>query len=171
MKNVIRETIAMSDVFEVECFDMYGNPKWDDTIKNLVVDEGLDDILDKYLKGSAYVAVHYVGLTGSTPTPNAADVMASHAGWEEVQLYDETTRQIAIWGVVSGKSVDNSASKAVFTISTNATTIGGCFICTNGTKGGTAGTLYGVGSFTAGDKLLDDGDILKVTVTATAAAS
>jgi len=171
MKLNISESIAMSDLFEVECYDSKGRLKWRDTIKNLVVDEGLDDVLDKYLKGSAYTAAHYVGLTDGTPTPNAADTMASHAGWAEVQLYDEAARQTATWGAVSGKSVDNSASKAVFTISTNATTIGGCFLCTNSTKGGTTGTLYGVGAFTAGNKVLDAADILNVTVTATAASS
>ena len=171
MKSEIREAIALGDLFEVECYDKHGNMKWKDTIKNLVVDEGLDDVLDKYLKGSAYTAAHYVGLTDGTPTFAAADDMTTHAGWTEVQLYDEAVRQTAVWGTVSSKSVDNSASKAVFTISTNATTIGGCFLCTNSTKGGTTGTLYGGGAFTAGDKLLDDNDVLNVTVTASAAAS
>ena len=164
MKSGIREAIALSDLFEVECFDKHGNLKWKDTIKNLVVNEGLDDVLDKYLKGSGYTAAHYVGLTDSTPTVAAADTLASHAGWAEVTAYDEATRQVYTPGTVSGQSVSNTASKAVFTISTNATTIGGCFLCTDI-------TLYGGGAFSAGDKTLDDDDVLNVTVTATAAAS
>lgn len=171
MKSNIREAIAMADLFEVECYAKDGTFKWRDTIKNLVVDVGLDDVLDKYLKGSTYTAAHYVGLTDGTPTAAAGDTMASHTGWAEVQLYDEAVRQTATWGAVSGKSVDNSANKAAFTISTNATTIGGCFIATSSTKGESGSTLYGVGAFTAGDKLLDDGDVLNVTVTATAAAT
>ena len=163
--------IKLGDLFEIECFDKHGNLKWRDTIKNLVVDEGLDDVLDKYLKGSSYTATHYVGLTDGTPTFAAGDTMASHAGWTEVTAYDETVRQTATWGTVSGKSVDNSANKAVFTISTNATTIGGAFLVTDSTKGGTTGTLYGGGAFSAGDKTLDDDDVLNVTVTASAAAS
>lgn len=163
--------IALSDLFVVECYSKTGNLKWKDTIKNLVVNEGLDDVLDKYLKGSAYTAAHYVGLTDGTPTVAAGDTMSSHAGWTEVTAYDEAVRQTLTLGAVSGQSVDNSASKAVFTISSNATTIGGCFLSTNSTKGGTTGTLYGGGAFTAGDKTLDDDDVLNVTVTATAAAS
>jgi len=159
------------DLFLVECFDKDGNLKWKDTIKNLVVNEGLDDALDKYFKGSAYTAAHYVGLTDGTPTVAAADTMASHAGWVEVVAYDEAVRQTLTLGAVSGQSVDNSASKAVFTISSNATTIGGAFISTNNTRGGSTGTLYGGGAFTAGDKVLDDDDVLNVTVTASAAAS
>ena len=159
------------DLFLVECFDKDGNPKWTDTIKNLVVNVGLDDALDKYFKGSTYTAAHYVGLTDGTPTVAAADTMASHAGWVEVVAYDEAVRQTLTLGAVSGQSVDNSASKAVFTISSDATTIGGAFICTDDTRGGSTGTLYGGGAFTAGDKVLDDNDVLNVTVTASAAAS
>lgn len=159
------------DLFWVECFDRDGNLKWTDTIKNLVVNVGLDDALDKYFKGSTYTAAHYVGLTDGTPTVAAADTMASHAGWVEVVAYDEAVRQTLTLGAVSGQSVDNSASKAVFTISANATTIGGAFLCTDNTRGGSTGTLYGGGAFTAGDKVLDDNDVLNVTVTASAAAS
>ena len=159
------------DLFLVECFDKDGNLKWTDTIKNLVVNEGLDDALDKYFKGSTYTAAHYVGLTDGTPTFAAADTLASHAGWVEVTAYDEAVRQTLTLGAVSGQSVDNSASKAVFTVDTNDTTIGGAFIATNNTKGGSTGTLYGGGAFTAGDKTIDDGDVLNVTVTASAAAS
>lgn len=159
------------DLFLVECFDKDGNLKWEDTIKNLVVNEGLDDALDKYFKGSTYTAAHYVGLADGTPTFAAADTLASHAGWVEVTAYDEAVRQTLTLGAVSGQSVDNSASKAVFTVSADNTTIGGAFIATNNTKGGSTGTLYGGGAFTAGDKTIDDGDVLNVTVTASAAAS
>lgn len=161
----------LGDLFLVECFDKDGKLKWDDTIKNLVVNEGLDDALEQYFKGSAYTAAHYVGLTDGTPTVAAGDTMASHAGWTEVVAYDESVRQTLILGSVSGQSVDNSASKAVFTISGDSTTIGGAFICTDDTRGGSTGTLYGGGAFTAGDKSLDDDDVLNVTVTASAAAS
>jgi len=136
-----------------------------------VVNVGLDDALNEYFKGSAYTAAHYVGLTDGTPTVAAADTMSSHAGWVEVTAYDEATRQTATWGTVSSQSVNNGANKAIFTISADATTIGGAFITTNDTKGGSTGILYGGGAFTAGDKTLADDDVLNVTVTASASAS
>lgn len=148
-----------------------GDVKWIDEFNNLVVDAGLDDSLDKHLKGSTYTAAWYVGLTDGTPTPAAGDTMSSHAGWTEVTAYDEATRESLVLGTVSSKSVDNSASPAQFTISANGTTVGGCFICSVSTKGDNTGILYGVGAFTAGDKTLDDNDTLDVTVTFTAAAS
>jgi len=164
-------SIALENKYLFECHNKHGKLKWRDTISNLVVNVGLDDILDKYLKGSGYTAVHYMGLTDGTPTVAAGDDMTTHAGWVEVTAYDEGVRQTVVWGSVSSKSVDNSASKAVFTISANDTTIGGAFLTTDSTKGGSAGTLYGGGAFDAGDKTIDDDDTLTATVTATAAAS
>lgn len=162
---------AAENYWRVECHDKDGNLKWVDGFANLVVDAGLNDLLDKYFKGSGYTAAHYVMLLSGTPTVAAADTMSSHPGWTEVTAYDESARPAFSPGSVSGKSVDNSVSKATFTISTNGTTIGGCGITTNSTKGGSTGTLYGAGAFSAGNKTLDDGDVLSVTVTATAASA
>lgn len=147
------------------------NPKWIEEFDNLVVNVGLNDSLDKHLKGAAYTAAWFVGLTDSTPTVAAADTMASHAGWVEVTAYDEATRPSLVLGAVAAQSVDNSAAKANFTISANGTVMGGAFITTVNTKGGATGILYGVGAFATGDKTLDDNDILAVTVTCTAAAA
>lgn len=163
-------------MFKVECFSKKtGKLKWVDTIENLVTNEGLDEILDKFYKGSGYTASFFVGLTDGTPTFAAGDTAAtigdSSTEWAEVTDYDEATRQALTLGSVSGQSVDNSASKAVFTIDSDATTIGGAFIITNNTKGGSAGELIGGGAFTAGDKSLDDDDVLNVTVTCTAATA
>ena len=163
--------VRMENHWIFECHDKHGNLKWTDEFDNLVVNVGLNDLLDKYLKGSSYTAAFYVGLTDGTPTVDATDTMSSHAGWTEVTAYDESVRQDLTLGSVSSQSVDNTASKAVFTVSTNSTTIGGGFITTDSTKGGSSGTLYGAGAFSAGDKGLDDGDTLTVTVTLTAAAS
>jgi len=163
-------TVKLEDVFVVECFGPDGRLKWRDEIHNLVVDEGLNDSLDKYFKGSAYTAAHYCGLTSGSPTITAADTLASHSGWTEVTGYDETARPTVVWGTVASGSVDNSANKAVFTINASAT-IGGAFIATDSTKGGTSGVLYGAGAFTGGDKTLSAGDTLNVTVTASSTAA
>ncbi len=162
---------TLSTHFDVVCRGPDGKLKWTDEFDNLVVNAGLDDSLDKHLKGSSYTAAWYVGLTDGTPSFAAGDTESSHAGWTEVTAYDEANRQTLTLGSVSGQSVDNSASKAVFTIDTNDTTVGGAFITTTATKGGSVDTLYGGGAFTAGDKTIDDGDSLTLTITCTAAAS
>lgn len=163
--------IGLKSRWEFVCRDRDGYVKWVDYIEcNLVVNEGLDDVLDKYFLGSTYTAAHYIGLTDGTPIVAAGDTMASHAGWVEVTTYDEATRGAPTWGAVSGQSLDNSGAPETFTISSNDTTIGGAFLTTNSTKGGSTGTLYGGEAFSAGDKVLDDGDTLSVTLTLTASA-
>lgn len=166
--------------FDVECYDSEGNLKWVDYGYNTVVNTGLDDILDKYYKGSTYTAAHYCGLItgGTSPAPAiaAGDTMASHTGWtENVNVSNSpNVRQTVTWGSVSGQSVDNSASKASFTIavvSPDSQTIYGAFLTTDSTLGGTAGTLIAAAAFTGGNKVLNGGDSLNVTVTATAASA
>lgn len=151
-----------------EARDAQGRLKWTEEYDNIVVNTGLNDILDKYLKGSAYTAAHYVGLASSSPTVAAGDTMSSHAGWTEVTTYSQSVRQTATWGTVASQSVDNSASKATFSIN-GTVTVGGAFLTTNNTKSGTTGTLVSVGAFSGGNKALANGDTLNVTVTITAA--
>lgn len=149
---------------------LYSQPLWADEFHNLVVNTGLDDLLDKRFKGSSYTAADYVGVTDDAPTFAAGDTMASHAGWVEVTAYSQGTRPSLTLGSVSSQSVDNSASKAAFSIN-GTTTIGGAFITTNSTKGGSTGILYGGGALTEGDRSLISGDSLSVQVTLTAAAA
>lgn len=166
----VRDAARVKEHFAVECFDQDGRLKWAEEFDNLVVTAGLNELLDKTFKGSGYTAAWYVGLTGSSPTVAAGDTMASHAGWTEVTAYSEGTRQTLTLGTVSGGSVSNSASKAVFTINGTATA-GGCFVATNNTKGGSTGTLFGAGAFTEGNRSVVSGDTLSVTVTLTVTAS
>lgn len=146
-------------------------PDWMTEIPhNNVVHEGLDHSLNQHLKGSAYTAAWYIGLMNSSPTVADGDTMASHAGWEEIGDYDEVQRAEAIFGTVSGQSVDNSASKGTFTMNAG-TNVGGAFLVSG--DGGTAidgtnGTLYGGGAFTGGDRTLSSGDTINVSITCTA---
>lgn len=143
--------------------------QWEDVIYNLVVNQGLDDLLDVTLSGGTQDSTWFIGLTDSTPTVAAGDTPGSHAGWAEVTDYDEAARVAWSDGGVSGQSVDNSASPATFTISANNTTVGGAGLFGDNTKGGATGRLYAVGAFSAGDKTLDDNDSLDVTSTFTSA--
>jgi len=151
-----------------ECFDKSGNLKWIEECKNLVVNVGLQHILDVIFSGGTAADPWYVGLTDGTPTVAAGDTMASHAGWAEVTAYDEATRQEWV-EVRSNQSMTNAASKAVFTISSAATVIGGGILCSLNNKGGSTGTIMSGVAFTGGDKTLDDDDVLNVTYVFSAA--
>lgn len=162
---MMQEAAEAHGHYVVECRDKNGKLKWRDTIENLVVDEGKNDALDKYFAGSGYTAAWYLGLissTGYTTGPAAGDTMASHGGWAEDQNYSEGTRPAPTWNAASGGSKATNATS--FSINAS-TTIKGCFMVTNSTKGGTTGILYSAGLFSGGDKAVDNGDTLNVTWT------
>ena len=160
--------VGLRNTYKFECFDKDGNLKWTEEVPNIVVNVGLDDLLDKYLKGSSYTAAFFVGLK-NTGSPVAGDTMASHGSWTENVTYSEGTREALTLGTVSGQSVDNSASKASFSIN-GTTTIFGAFVTDNDTKSGATGLLYGVADFGA-SRAVENGDTLNVTVTLTAASA
>lgn len=162
------EKIGLRGRYVAECRDRTGRVKWRDTVDNLITNAGKDHVLDVVLSGGSQITTWYIGLTDGTPTAAAADTAASHAGWTEVDDYDEATRPAFVPDGVSGQSVSNIASKASFTISEDATTVGGCFLVSDSTKGGMSGTLFSVGAFTGGDKVADDGDVINITYTCTA---
>jgi len=149
--------------FDLTARDKDGNILWSETAHNIVTNGGLNDILDKYLKGSTYSASWFVGLKG-TGSVAAGDTLASHDNWSEITAYADN-RKTATFGTVASQSVDNTASPAVFAINDTAT-IAGAFLCTAST--GTSGVLYNVADFTA-PRSLGDGDTLTVNVTLTAA--
>jgi hypothetical protein len=158
----------MRSIYRIECIGADGALKWVEEIENLVVNTGLNDLLDKYFKGSSYTAAFNVGLK-NTGSVAAGDTMTSHGGWTENPTYSNATRPALTLGTVSGQSVDNAAAKASFDIN-GSTTIFGAFVTTNSTKGGTSGTLYGAADF-ASSRAVISGDTLNVTVTLTAAAA
>lgn len=152
--------------YHVECW-RDGALVWEDTFDNLVTTAGKNKYIDATIKTGLTSPAWYVGLVqgpGSGNTYAAADTAASHAGWTESTAYSQATRPAYVPGTVAGGSVDNSASKAVFTINATATIAGG-FLIDNNTKGGSTGVLLGVGDFTVGDRPVFNGDTINVTVT------
>lgn len=160
--------LGLKNVWTIECYDSEGNFKWGETKKNLVTTEGLNHVLSSTLDGGTQITTWYVGLKG-TGSAAAGDTMASHAGWTEDQNYSQSVRQTLTLGTASAGSIDNTASKATYSINATAT-IAGAFITSDNTKGGTSGTLYGVVDF-ASSRSVISGDTLEVTVTLTAASA
>jgi hypothetical protein len=157
-------------VFHVQCHDAQGNLKWGVDAPNLVVNVGLKDMNDKYFSGSSYTATWYLGLygAGATNNPAAGDTAASHAGWIEVTAYSQATRPVATFGAATTADpsvISNSAAPAAFSIN-GTTTVGGAFLISNNTKGGTAGVLFSAADFgSPGDRAVVSGDTLTVTYT------
>lgn len=162
------EKVKAGGVFTVKCFDAEGNLKWTEENHNLVVNVGLKDMCDKYFSGSSYNAAWYIGLYGAAASndPAAGDTMASHAGWTEVTAYSETERPTATFGAATTADpsvISNSGSVAVFSIN-GTTTVGGAFLTSDDTKGGSTGILFSASDFTSpGDRSVVSGDVLNVT--------
>lgn len=156
--------------YTVECFDKDGNLKWVAESKNLVVNVGLQYMAGVALTSTAQITSWYLGLygSGSTNSPAAGDTMSSHAGWTEVTDYSEANRPTATLTaatLANPSVVTNTSNKAVFTIN-GTTTVGGAFLTSDNTKGGTTGTLFSAADFSApGDRSVVSGDILNVTYT------
>jgi len=164
------DSASAKGVYKIQCHDKDGNLKWEDEAPNLVVNVGLQDMNAKYFTGVAYTATWFLGLYGSgaTNSPAAGDTMSSHAGWTEVVAYSQATRPACTFGTptTANPSVaTNSASPATFSINAT-TTVGGAFLTSNSTIGGTTGTLYSAADFSApGDRAVTNGDTLSVTYT------
>ena len=171
MNSQFNEGLKATGKFLIECYDKDGKLKWTDESKNLVVNVGLQYMAGTSLDGStARITSWYLGLYGaaSSNNPAAGDTMSSHAGWTEVTDYTEATRPAATFVAATTANpsvVTNSASKAQFTM--NATvTVGGAFLTSNNTKGGTSGTLFSAKDFSSpGDRSVVSGDVVLVTYT------
>jgi hypothetical protein len=163
------EKVFASGRFHVLCYDKNGNLKWEEKNNNLVVNQGIQYMAGTALTSVAQLTTWFIGLygAGASNTPAAGDTMASHAGWTEVTAYSQATRVSAVFATATTANpsvVTNSASVAVFTMN-GSTTVGGAFLTSNNTKGGTTGTLFSASDFTGGDRTVVNSDTLNVTYT------
>lgn len=129
-------------------------------ITNLVVNEGLNHLLDVTFHSGTQVGTWYLGLFEGNYTPAAAATAANIASAAtECTAYDEATRQEYKEAAASSQSITNAADKATFTM--NATkTIYGAFLVSNSTKGSTSGILFSAGRFNAPKQVVDDDQLL-----------
>lgn len=138
-------------------------------VTNLVVNEGLNHILDTVFHSGTQVTTWYLGLFEGNYTPVAnvtAATIASAA--TESTAYDEATRPEYNEAAASNQSITNSANKATFTM--NATkTIYGAFLVSNSTRGSTSGILFSAARFNSAKQVVDD-DQLLLTYTFTASS-
>jgi len=142
--------------FTIKCFDSNGNLKWEDTNHNIVVNEGIQHILDVVFMGGTQKAHFYVGLISGTPTPSSTDTLASIT---EFSSYTEGARQEYVEGFNGTLEITNNNSKAIFSINGNGT-IGGSFI--TDVDSGTSGILIAENAFANGDRNVATGDTIEV---------
>lgn len=161
MQSISKARVKLGGVYQLECRGPDGQIKWRDHIDNLVTNEGLQHILDVVFSASANSGTWYCGLADNSPTPAAADTLASHTGWTE---FDEYTGNRQEWVEVrSSQSMTNSASKASFPITGAGGGVGGAFLCD--AASGTTGTLMSAGALSGGNRTVASGDTVDLTYT------
>lgn len=167
------ENTKAQGYYNLRCFKADGSLRWETGAEeNLVVNDGLQYMSQTYFKGSGYTAAWYLGLYGAAASnnPAAGDTMASHAGWTEFTGYSQATRPQAVFAdaTTANPSVTtNAASVAVFTVNVaGPVVIGGAFLTSDSTKGGTTGRLHSAADLQSpGDRTVYNGDTLQLTYT------
>lgn len=137
---------------------------------NLIPTEGLNYMLGTSLTGVAQSSTWYIALFEGNYTPVAGVTAATFpADATECTAYTEASRVTWTPGAISGGSVSNTASKAVFTM--NATkTVYGIAQTSVATKSATTGTLISVARFSVAKSVVST-DVLNVTSTLTATSA
>jgi hypothetical protein len=168
-KTGFSEGIKGGGVFHVQCVDKDGNVKWEESMHNLVVNEGLQGMNTQFFKGNNYTAALYLGLIegpGAGNTYAAADTLASHAGWVEFVNYSGARKAVTFGSatLADPSVIDNSGTPSSFSISGLGGVVAGAFLAT--VDSGTSGILFSEANFQApGDRTVVSGDTLNVTYT------
>ena len=140
---------------------------WDET--NIVVNGGLDYILDSALSNGTSYATHYVVLFSNNYTPIATTVITDLT--QVTTKVTESVRPTWTEAGVTSQSITNTASPAAFTFNASETIYGAGLVHGSSTKGDTASTsLMSASKFTSSRAVIS-GDILNVTYTLTISSS
>jgi len=135
--------------------------------KNLVVNEGLDALLNIMFHNDTQIATWNLGLFEGNYTPVAGVTAATIAtDATESTAYDESSRPAFNEAAASGQQIDNTNNRATFTFNASKT-IYGAFLISDSTKGGTSGTLFSAARFSS-SKSVVSGDQLLLAYTFTA---
>jgi hypothetical protein len=174
----IRKPLIRS-IWDVGCRDAEGNEKWSESRENVVTNEGLAALMDAFFLGGTAPDGWYVGLTIDGASPLETDTYGTN-GFTECATYTGSRKTFTGVAGTSGLTVDNIASKAVFTMGTAGTAgtidlLGGILVGGSGTTGvidpgdkGTNGVLY-CGIDFSSTKPVVPGDIVSIAITLTAA--
>ena len=143
--------------------------------ENIVVNQGLNYILDSALSAGSVITSWYIGLFKNNYTPLATDVASTFTGVgvanESTADYSEATRPLWSEAGPASQSITNSATPASFTcVAGSPVTIYGAFLTSSSTKGSTTGTLLAASKF-ASAKTLSASDVLVVSYTISASST
>ena len=166
-----KEGVKIGGTFIWECF-REGKRIWKDSFHNVFTVEGMAHMLNTVICGSTAITTWYTVLS---ETNTAASTAMTYAvpSFTETTSYDETLRPAYQEAPVSGTSVTNAGTVAVFTISATKTMYGAGLVG-GGTAGSTKANTAGGGTLAcyalAGTaRALVDNDVINLTYVLSAA--
>lgn len=137
---------------------------------NIVVNEGLNSLLDVYFHGGTQITTWYLGIFEANYTPVSTVTAATIASAStESTAYTSATRPEYVEAAASGQSITNSANRASFVFNASKT-IYGAFLISSSTKSGTTGTLFSAAQFSSSKSVQTDDELL-LTYTFSAASA
>ena len=169
----IAQAMGLGGFFDVKCVRRDGTVRWQKRVKNGIVNQGLNKLLNRMFHLDALAAAWYLDLINTGATLAATDTYATHGGWTYSSAYSNATRPV--WAPASSTAQSSTNTSTVdFTINGTATINGIAVVAGSSTKGDTAsgsGELWATGSFPGGEQPVVNGDTLKMTYTCNAAAA
>lgn len=152
----------MGFTYTVDVLHPDGSVSQAETSHNLIPDEGVAHTMGVLFKSSTQVATWYIAIYEGNFTPAGSITAATFPALAtECTAYTPSTRPEFVEGAVAGGAVDNSASRAEFTMTADKTIYGGV-ITSASAKSATTGVLISAVRFTS-PKVVATGDVLRVT--------
>lgn len=136
VKDNSKDTLGLKGTWIGKILTRDGHVRDEFEVNNLVVDEGIEHILDVAFNSKTQTATYYMALNGSNINPSSnwqyID-MGTGGTFTEFVAYDESTRPVWATDAAANKAVTNS-TPASFTISAGGGTVYGGIIVSNGVK-------------------------------------
>lgn len=128
--------------------------------KNIVVNQGLNALLNIALGSQAQITQWYLGLFSGNYTPVASDTAATiSTNATETTVYSAGARQLFVPVASTAQSITNAASTASFTFNASAS-IYGAFLASSSVINGTSGYLMSGAQFGAVKNVVNTDQLL-----------
>jgi len=154
------DSLSLGGTWTWYIYTKHGNVRDMGEFPNGILTAGLNALLEAFFREGTQPAAFYGGIIDSTDYTALAlgDTMAVHAGWTEVTDYSSATRPV--WTPGAPASGLLTAPDAMEFTMSSSQTAKGLLLCTDSTKGGTAGTLWAHGLFDT-EQVLQASETLK----------
>lgn len=160
-----RHKLLLGGVFTV---DVNGGDKG--IAPNLVVNEGLTDLLKVYFQSGSQATGFYLAPFSGNVAP-VATLTAANFTSTQTEFTDYSQSARVAWTppgtAISSPSIDNTASPATFSVNADSKTVWGFGLLTAQAKSATTGVLVAAAQFST-SKSVNDGDSLNASYSFTA---